>query len=233
MFGGIIFLPIFFQGVMGMTATESGLAMLPMMAGILSMSIMSGQLITRFGRYKIYPVAGAALVAIALLLFSTMSMDTPYWVLAIYAFVFGSGLGFTMQTIMVAVQNAVPMRDMGVATSSVTFTRSLGGAVGTAAFGAILNTRLANYLATAMGGANVDLGSSNPEMAANNIQAMQSLEEPIRGIVLGAYTNALTDMFLLAVPIVVFAFVISLFLKEIPLRSGAHTGEAKVAASIH
>ena len=233
MFGGIIFLPIYFQGVMGMSAMESGFAMIPMVFGILTMSITSGQLITRFGRYKIYPVTGAAVIAVALLLLSTVQMDTPYWVIAIFAFFFGGGLGLTMQTIMVAVQNAVPMRDMGVATSSVTFTRSLGGAVGTAAFGAILNTRLATYLADALDGGEIPLGSSNPELAANNIEAMQSLEEPIRGIVLGAYTNALTDLFLLAVPVVLFAFVISLFLKEIPLRSGASVGEAKAAASVH
>ena len=233
MFGGIIFLPIYFQGVMGMSAMESGFAMIPMVFGILSMSILSGQLITRFGRYKVYPVTGAAVIAVALLLLSTVEMDTPYWVIAIFAFFFGGGLGFTMQTIMVAVQNAVPMRDMGVAASSVTFTRSLGGAVGTAAFGALLNTRLANYLADALEGGEFPIGTSNPEMAANNIETMQSLEEPVRGIVLGAYTNALTDIFLLAVPVVVFAFVISLFLKEIPLRSGASVGEAKTAASMH
>lgn len=233
MFGGIIFLPIYFQGVMGMTAMESGFAMIPMVFGILSMSITSGQLITRYGKYKIFPVTGAVIIAVALLLLSTVQMDTPYWMIACFAFLFGGGLGFTMQTIMVAVQNAVPMRDMGVATSSVTFTRSLGGAVGTAAFGAILNTRLASYLSDALDGGEVPLGSSNPEMAANNIEAMQNLEEPIRGIVLGAYTNALTDIFLLAVPVVLFAFVISLFLKEIPLRSGAASGEAKAAASVH
>lgn len=233
MFGGIIFLPIYFQGVMGMTAMESGLAMVPMVAGILTMSITSGQLITRFGKYKIYPVVGAAVVAIAMILLSTMNMETPYWIIAIYAFLFGSGLGFTMQTIMVAVQNAVHMRDMGVATSSITFTRSLGGAVGTAAFGARLNTRLARYLSESLGDADLPLGSSNPELAANNIEAMQSLEEPIRGIVLGAYTNALTDLYLLAVPVVVFAFIISLFLKEFLLRSGASVGEAKAVSSVH
>src|SRR5690606_33401065 len=99
MFCGIIFLPISFQGGMGMTAMESGLAMVPMVAGILTMSITSGQLITRFGKYKIYPVVGAAVVAIAMILLSTMNMETPYWIIAIYAFLFGSGLGFTMQTI--------------------------------------------------------------------------------------------------------------------------------------
>ena len=231
MFGGVIFLPIYFQGVMGMTATESGLAMIPMVAGIISMSITSGQLITRYGRYKIFPVLGAVLLTVGMLLLSTLKVDTPYWPIAIYAYVFGAGLGLTMQTIVVAVQNAVEMRDMGVATSAVTFTRSLGGAVGTALFGAVLNSRLASYLAESLGTADLPVGSGNPELAANNIQSMQALEEPVRGLVLGAYTNALTDIFLFAVPVVVLAFVVSLFLKEIPLRSGADAQSAPVPAA--
>lgn len=233
MFGGVIFLPLYFQGVMGMSATRSGLAMIPMVAGILSMSISSGLLITRFGKYKIFPVVGAVFVALGMLLLSTLQVDTAYWQIAIYGFVFGAGLGLTMQTVVVAVQNAVPMRDMGVATSSVTFTRNLGGAVGTAIFGAVMNTRLATYMADALGDMPVASGSSNPELATNNIQAMRELEEPIRGIVLGAYTNALTDLFLIAVPIVAVAFVIALFLKEIPLRSGAATEQASAAAAMH
>ena len=205
--------------------------MIPMVAGILSMSILSGQLITRFGRYKIFPVTGSVILGIGLLLMSTLQVDTPYWQIAIFAYLFGGGLGLTMQTIVVAVQNAVSMRDMGVATSAVTFTRSLGGAVGTAVFGAILNSRLASYIAESLGDASLPIGSGSPEMAANNIQAMQQLEEPMRGIVLGAYTNALTDLFLFAVPFVAVAFVVSLFLKEIPLRSGADSQEAPVAAT--
>lgn len=232
MFGGVIFLPIYFQGVMGMSATRSGLAMIPMVAGILSMSITSGQLITKFGRYKIFPVAGSLILALGLVLMSTLQVDTPYWRIAIYAFLFGGGLGFTMQTIVVAVQNAVEMRDMGVATSAVTFTRSLGGAVGTAVMGALLNSRLASYLAEAMGDASIPVGSGSPEMATNNIQAMQQLEEPMRSIVLGAYTNALTDIFLFSVPIVVLAFVVSLFLREIPLRSMAD-GQPAPAPAAH
>ena len=231
MFGGIIFLPIYFQGVMGMSATRSGMAMVPMVAGILSMSITSGQLITRFGRYKIFPVAGSVILAIGLLLLSTLQVDTPYWRIAIYAFLFGGGLGFTMQTIIVAAQNAVDMRDMGVSTSAITFMRSLGGAVGTAVFGALLNSRLANYLAEGMGDADIPLTSGNPEVAANNIETMQQLEEPMRGVVLGAYTNALTDLFLFSVPVVVLAFVVSLFLKEIPLRSMADGQSAPTTAA--
>ena len=136
-----------------------------------------------------------------------------------------------MQTIVVAVQNAVSMSVMGVATSAVTFTRSLGGAVGTAAFGALLNSRLSSYLAEELGGEGVPITTGNPEAAATSIQSMQSLDEPMRTIVLGAYTNAVTDLFVFAIPAVVLAFVISLFLKEIPLRSGKDVQDAPVPAA--
>src|SRR5699024_914272 len=105
MFGGVIFLPLYFQGVMGMSATRSGLAMIPMVAGILSMSITSGILVTKTGRYKIFPIIGSLLTLVALVLLSRLEVDTPYWQVAVFAFVFGLGLGFTMQTVMVAVQN--------------------------------------------------------------------------------------------------------------------------------
>lgn len=231
MFGGIIFLPIYFQGVMGMSATRSGLAMIPMVVGILSMSILSGQLVTRYGKYKIFPIVGSAVIIVGMWLLSTLKVDTPYWQIALYAFIFGAGLGNTMQTIVVAVQNAVSMRDMGVATSAVTFTRSLGGAVGTAVFGAVLGIRLSHYLQQAVGDATVELGSTNPELAADNIETMKALEEPMRSIVLGAYTNALTDVFLFAIPGVILALVIALFLKEIPLRSGASSEETTITAA--
>lgn len=223
MFGGVIFLPIYFQGVMGMSPTRSGLAMIPMIAGLLFMSILSGQLISRTGRYKIYPILGAALIIVGLFLLAQLEVDTPYWLIAIYALVFGLGLGLTMQTVMVAVQNAVDIRDMGVATSSLTFTRSLGSAIGTAMFGAILNSRLATHLGEMMEGVDPSTVRINPEVTSN-VQAMQDLQEPARGLVLGAYTDALTDLFLFGVPFVVVALLVALLLKEIPLRSGADMG---------
>lgn len=219
MFGGIIFLPIYFQGVMGMSPTKSGLAMVPMVVGILSMSITSGLLVTKTGKYKIFPIIGSALIIVALYLLSTLKVDTPYWQIAFYAFFFGLGLGFTMQTVMVAVQNAVPFRDMGVATSSLTFTRSLGGAIGTAIFGAILNSRLATHLADLAVKEGFDMATL-PAEATGNIQAMQHLPEPAKSLVLGAYTDAITDLFLYAIPFVVVALLISFLLKEIPLRTG-------------
>ena len=222
MFGALIFLPVYLQAVQGMTATQSGLALIPAVAGIMATSIGSGILITRTGRYKIFPILGAIILFAALALMTTIGVDTPYWPVAIYMFLFGAGLGFTMQTITTAIQNSVPIRDMGVATSSNTFFRSLGGAIGTAIFGAILSTRLASYLAEEM--------ASNPQPAGqaaagsttvdtNNIQAIQALPEPIKGLVLNAFSYAIDDVFLWSLPFVVVAFALSFFLKEIPLKS--------------
>lgn len=229
MFGGIIFLPLYFQGTIGMSPTRSGLAMLPMVVGIFSFSITTGLLITKTGKYKIFPIVGSVLITIGLLLLSGLEVDTDYLYIALSAFVFGAGLGLTMQPMMVAVQNAVPFRDMGAATSSITFTRSLGSAIGTAIFGAILNTRLADYLEEGFGGGGPEIEASAE--AANNIQAMRDLEEPARGIVLGAYTDAITDLFIVAIPFVLIGLVIAFFLREIPLQTGGPPTPAREGAA--
>jgi EmrB/QacA subfamily drug resistance transporter len=229
MFGGIIFLPLYFQGTLGMSPTRSGMAMLPMVVGIFSFSITTGLLITKTGKYKIFPIAGSVLIGIGLVLLSRLQVDTSYWFIAVAAYIFGAGLGLTMQPMMVATQNAVPFRDMGVATSSVTFTRSLGSAIGTAIFGAILNSRLSMHLedgfAALGGGGNAPQIQASAE-ATNNIQAMQDLEEPVRGVVLGAYTDAITDLFIVALPFVIVGLVIALFLREIPLKTGGSSQNA-------
>jgi EmrB/QacA subfamily drug resistance transporter len=214
LFGGTVFLPLYFQAVKGMSPTESGLAMLPTVVGIMSFSILSGQLITRTGKYKIFPVLGAVILAAGLVLLSRIAVDTPYWQIAIAALILGAGIGFSMQTVVVAIQNAVDFRDMGVATSSATFFRSLGGAIGTAICGAVLTNRLAHHLDNAA--TTVDLSGID----ANNVNAIQSLTEPIKSVVLNAFTLAINDVFLVCVPFIVVAFFIILFLKEIPLRTG-------------
>lgn len=221
MFGAIIFFPLYLQGVKGMSPTKSGLAMLPMIVGLFTASINSGRLITRTGRYKVFPIAGAATIVVALLLLSQLKVDTPYWQAAIYVFFFGAGLGMTLQTIVVAVQNAVEMRDLGAATSSTTFFRSLGGAVGAALFGAVLGIRLDHYLDKAYQGA-----AGAAAVDANDIQAMQRLVEPDRHLVLGAFTNALDDVFLTCVPFIILALVVALFLEERPLRGAPTRTEA-------
>jgi len=217
MFGAIIFLPVYFQTVLGMSPTISGLAMLPTMCGLFTTSISSGQLMTRTGRYKIYPILGAVLMIIGLLLLSRIGVNTPYWNVGCSAFVFGTGLGLTLQTIVVAIQNSVELRDLGTATSSNTFFRQMGGAIGTAFLGAILSTRLNYYLSEAFAG--FPAGQVPSQADVNDIQAIQRLQEPMRTMVLESFSSAISDLFLLAVPFIIVAFVVALFLKELPLRS--------------
>ncbi|MFM9107305.1 MAG: MDR family MFS transporter [Chloroflexota bacterium] len=229
MFGGIVFLPLFLQVVMGMTPTQSGLALLPMVAGIFTTSISSGQLISRTGRYKVYPIAGAAIIAASLALLSTIDQHTPFWELALFEYLLGAGLGLTMQTITTAIQNAVEMRDLGVATSSATFFRQMGGAIGAAAFGVVLSERLGHHMAAAFGGQ----APAGGAVDANSVDAIRSLPEPVRDLVLTAFSASIDDVFRAGVPVAIAAFVVALFLKEIPLRAAAHhPGEAPAAEAL-
>ncbi|MGI8855884.1 MAG: MFS transporter [Thermomicrobiales bacterium] len=217
MFSGIIFLPLYFQGVMGMSPTRSGLALVPAVVGILVASTLSGALITRTGRYKIFPIIGSVILIVALFLLSRLGVATPYWQIAIDALLFGGGLGCTFQTITTAVQNAVAYRDMGAATSSTTFFRTMGSAIGTAVFGAVFSGRLTHHIAEQLTGA----PASGAPVNANNIQAIQRLSEPIKHLVLTAFARSLDDVFLACVPLIIVALIVSLFLKEVPLRTGA------------
>jgi len=221
LFGGAVFLPLYFQTVQGMSPTRSGLAMLPMVAGMFSMSIASGVLITRTGKYKIYPIVGTVILALSFFLMSTIEWNTPYWQIAIFAFLFGIGLGLAMMTIVTPIQNAVEMRDMGVATSATTFGRSLGGAIGAALFGAILASRLTVYLAEELAGA----PATGTPLNVNDVEAVQALPEPFKTDVLVAYTRAINDIFLYALPIILAALVVIFFLKEIPLRTSQLTAK--------
>jgi EmrB/QacA subfamily drug resistance transporter len=223
MFGGIIFLPVYLQAVKGFSPTASGLSLLPAIIGIFSTSITAGQLITRTGRYKIFPILGAVVLVAALLLLSTLHVDTPFWRVALYEYLFGAGLGLTMQTVVTAIQNSVEFRDMGAATSSITFFRQMGGSIGAAVFGAVLSSRLTHYLSEQLAQAGVRAAGPS-KVDANNVQAIQRLAEPIKSVVLGAFAGALDDVFLIGVPFIVVAFVIALFLREVPLRTGPGPG---------
>jgi EmrB/QacA subfamily drug resistance transporter len=230
MFGGLIFLPIYLQVVKGLSATHSGLAILPLVIGIFTTSIGGGQIMARTGRYKWMPITGALVVGAALLAFSRLQVNTPYYVLALIMYAFGMGLGFTMQVVVTAVQNSVDRRHMGVATASVTFFRSMGGAIGTALLGAILNIRLKHYLSEIVGAAQGH-GASAP-ININDVTAIQALPEPIKGWVLEAFTRAMDDVFLVAVPFMAVAFVIALTMREKPLRGrGQHSDSATTSAS--
>jgi EmrB/QacA subfamily drug resistance transporter len=208
MFGGLIFLPIYLQAVRGFSATHSGLAMLPLVVGIFTTSIGGGQIMSRTGRYKWMPITGAVVVGGALFAFSTLEVDTPYYVIALIMFAFGMGLGLTMQVVVTAVQNSVDRRNMGVATASVTFFRSMGGAIGTALLGAVLNIRLKHHLNEI------------------DVTAIQALPEPIKSWVLEAFTRSMDDVFLVAVPFMAIAFVIALAMREKPLKGRAQHSDS-------
>ena len=231
MFGALIFIPVYLQVVDGMSPTQSGLAMLPMIVGLFSTSIAAGRMMTRNGRYKIFPILGSAVVVVGLLLLSQLTATSPYWFAALSMYVMGAGLGFTMQVLVTIVQNSVDRSDIGVATSSVTFFRQMGGSFGTALFGAILSSRLAVHIADAMREAPKGAASSAGKVGdvANNVQAIKALPEPVHSLITGAFASSLHDMFLTAVPIVMVAFVIALFLKEKPLaqRDAAAPGAAE------
>ena len=219
MFGSMIFIPVYLQVVDGMSPTASGLAMLPMVVGIFSTSIAAGQLMSRNGRYKIYPIIGAATVIAALLMLSQLTATSPYWYAGLSMYVLGAGLGCTMQILITVVQNSVDRSDIGVATSSVTFFRQMGGSFGTALFGAILSSRLAIHIADAMQSAPAGSSTSKVGDVANNVQAIKALPEPVHSLITGAFSDSLHDVFLSAVPLVAVALVVAFFLKEKPLAT--------------
>jgi EmrB/QacA subfamily drug resistance transporter len=216
MFGAIVFLPVYLQIVRGVSPTQSGLELLPLMVGLLIASIVSGRRITTTGRYKRFPIAGTAITAVGLGLLSTLGADTPYWRTALFMLTLGVGIGLVMQVIVLAMQNSVEPSDMGVATSSATFFRSLGGTFGTALFGTVLANRLASELAQRLPvGA---MHGINPSQLTGSPQVIAALPHAVRGPVISSFVSALSTVFVSAVPIVLVAFALTWFLQEIKLR---------------
>jgi len=221
MFGGVIFLPLFLQVVTGATATNSGLLILPLMVGIFSASITTGQLITRTGRYWRYPVAGTVVTTIALLLLSRMDAQTTRLLSSGFMLLLGLGIGMMMQVLVIAVQNAVEYRDLGVATSTNAFFRSLGGAFGTAIFGAILTARLNHLLPQLLptGAAGID-----PSLLMGSPEQIRALSPDVQAAVVEAFSRAVSSVFLWAVPFAVIGFFVMVFIPELPLRDTAYVG---------
>ena len=223
MFGAMSFLPLFFQIVKGTSPTESGLRLFPMMGGLLVASIGSGQIVSRWGRYKVFPVMGTALVTVGLYMMSGIGIATSEWLTATYMVVFGLGLGFVMQVLVVAVQNAVEYEELGTATSSVTFFRMIGGSFGTAIFGAIFANVLTGNLVRYLHGTRVppNLGSQidNPTLIARTSPAVH----------LGisqAIAHSVDKVFLIGTPIAFVAFLLSWLLPEVELRRSVRTVDA-------
>ena len=223
LFGSLTYLPLFQQIVHGLSPTASGLQLLPLMAGLLTASILSGQLITRSGRYKAFPIIGTALATVGMLLLSRLDAETGTVVTAFYMLILGVGLGCVMQVLILAVQNAVPYSQLGVATSSATLFRSIGGSLGTAILGAIfanrLSVELADRLPPGAGGAGaVEGGGFNPA-------ELLGLPAPVRDAYVAAFTDSLSTVFLIAAGVVATAFVLTWFLEERPLRKTVETSD--------
>ena len=216
MFGALAYLPQYMQVIRGTSPTVSGLRLLPMMAGLLLTSIGTGQLVSRWGRYKIFPIVGTALMTVGLFLLSTMGTQTSLWLVSLYLFVLGVGIGASMQVLVIAVQNAVDYSDLGAATSGATFFRSIGGSFGTAVFGAIFANVLVGDLARALHGAALPSGISASTGASPAV--LDHLPAAIRSGYITGYAEALHSVFLFAAPVGALAFCLTFLLKELPLR---------------
>lgn len=225
MFGAIVFLPLFLQVVTGASATNSGLLLLPLIAGLMATSITSGRIITRTGRYKVWPVAGMAISALGMWLLSLMDAATGRLESSLYMLVIGIGIGMVMQVLVLAVQNSVPYADLGVATSASSFFRSMGGSFGVAIFGAILSARIASELSRLLPDGAGAVGGDVDQLL-NSPGAIRALPPEIGGAVIEAMANSIQTVFLVAVPVLVVGFAVSWLLREIPLRDTVHVGGA-------
>ncbi|MBX3531155.1 MAG: MFS transporter [Rhizobiaceae bacterium] len=224
MFGSITFLPLYLQIAKGVSPTESGLQLLPMMIGLIGASTLSGTIMSRTGHYRWLPIASTALLVVGLLLLGTMQIATPDWQVGIYMFLVGLGIGPTMSVGVTASQNAVERSMVGVATAGTTMFRQIGGSIGISVFGAIFSNRLAAELGGLGGGHAGGSGAFNRDMIA-------ALPEPVRETVLNAFASALHPVFFVAAAAGVIAFAVSFLLKEIPLSNVVRKEpEAEIAA---
>jgi predicted MFS family arabinose efflux permease len=218
MFGAINFLPLFQQTVQGASATNSGLLLLPMMGAAMVVSLFVGQAITRTGKYKVYPVLGGVIMAIAMWLLSMMDVNTPSWQTGVFIAVLGLGMGFLMQTTMLIAQNSVEQRDLGVASSASTFFRSIGGSFGVSLFGAVFNNHLTSSLTDKLGPALGDkLATGGGQF---NPAAMEQLPPNVRLGFLESLASSISSVFWWAILFAVLVPLIAAFIQEIPLRGG-------------
>ena len=223
LFGAITYLPLYLQIARGYSPTSSGLFLTPLMGGLLVTSILSGQLISRYGRYKPFPIAGTAIMTAAVYLLSGLALHTPIWHTILAMIVLGLGLGMVMQVLILAAQNAVDYRLLGVATSGSTLFRQVGGSIGVSAFGAIFSNRLASELS-----AKLPHGTHIPTAA--NPDVVKHLPPAIHAPYIQSFVDALQPVFLAATGVSLLAFLLTWLLREVPLRQTS-AGEG-VAESI-
>ncbi|MFD4541845.1 MDR family MFS transporter [Streptomyces bauhiniae] len=225
MFGAMTYLPTFLQIVHGISPTMSGVHMLPMVVGLLLTSTVSGQIVSRTGRWKVFPVAGTAVTALGLLLLHQLDERSSTLEMSLYFFVFGLGLGLVLQVLILIVQNAVSYEDLGVATSGATFFRSIGASFGVAIFGTVFSSRLGDKLAEAFRGVRLPPGIS-PDALEADPRGIGALPPPLRPAALHAFSSSITDVFLYAAPVAFLGFVLAWFLKEDRLRGSVTAPDA-------
>ena len=223
-----MFLSQYFQISRGESPTASGLMSLPLVLGLLGSSTVVGQLISRYGVWKRYLVGGGVLLVAGFGLMGSMRADTPYGLLALYMLVLGAGLGMMMQNLVLATQNVVATSDLGAASSTVTFFRSLGGAVGVSALGALLAHRVATYTAAGLAAVGIV-----PTGAGAELPNPATLPQPVRQIVQDAFGHGIGDVFLAATPFALLALLAVLFVKEVTLQTtSAIERDAEVPADL-
>lgn len=217
LFGAVIFMPLFLQAAAGVSATRSGLLLVPLIGGVVVTSTVSGRLITSRGRYRVYPIVGMALCGVAFLLLARMTAETGLREASVYMALLGLGIGLVLQVVVLAIQNTVDPKHLGVATSATQLFRMVGGTIGVAALGAVLNARLTSSIPTAVpaGGADLDV-----QAIINEPSALTSLPEDVQVAVQSGLADAITFAFAWSVPIVALGFVVALLLREVPLRDG-------------
>jgi MFS family permease len=217
MFGATVFLSQYFQLARGESPLMAGVMTIPMIAGLAVSSTVVGQVITRTGRWKIWVIIGGVLLTAGLGLMATVGYDTNYWLVAPYMLMIGAGVGMMMQNLVLSVQNVIAVQDLGAASSFVAFTRSLGGAIGVSALGALLGHRVSDHLASGLAAAGIrppaGLG------AGGGIPDLSAIPEPVRTIVQSAYGSGVADIFFVAAPFALLALVICFFLTEVKLKT--------------
>jgi len=248
MFGGIASIPLYLQIVKNASPTKAGLLTLPLVLGIMVASMSAGQFTSRTGKYKIFPIIGSALFVVSMLLLFTVSADTPLWRTDIYMLLFGAGLGLNMQTIQLAMQNAVPPRDIGVATSSGTFFRQVGGTLGTAVFLSILFSAAPHKISAAYDKARQtpefqQAAAAHPDQAKllsggtgnlNDTSFVQKIDHVLAHPFQVGFSQAMDLVFLTGAIVLIIAVALALFLKEVPLRkvSGIEAARMEAEANV-
>ncbi|MFC7891371.1 MDR family MFS transporter [Streptomyces sp. NPDC057381] len=226
MLGALTYLPTYLQYVDGDSATVSGVRTLPMVAGLLIASVFSGSVVSRTGRYRLFPIAGTLVMGVGLYLMSLMEPSTGAWLESLYMFVLGTGIGLSMQVLTIAVQNTVDYADLGTATSGVTFFRTLGSSFGTAVFGTIYANALTPNLRDGVAAA-AGTGAADPAVigrAATSPEGVHRLPPEASAPIVGAYADTIQTVFLWTVPVAALGLVVALFLKQVQLRDSARLG---------